>query len=216
MKNFNRFLNFKLTLILGIIVLLFFAHSLKAVVSSTVTKHNTLNCNPCDQSHIPLIDPTDHLYYIKGNLNILNDIPGNQTGLIFVDQDLLINPGSGKLMQPPPVNPNSGLVFIVKGNVNIHQDVTRIDAVIITEGTICTAYDGTSCPSGFTDPAITSPLVINGSLISLNPDQPVQFKRTLTDNAEPAEVINHQVKYLVILRNLLSDTLQKWSEVRGP
>ncbi len=56
-------------------------------------------------------------------------------------------------------------------------------------------------------------LVINGSLISLNADTPIQFKRNLADNISAAEKINHEVKYLVLLRNLFSDTLERWSEV---
>lgn len=162
-----------------------------------------------DQSGGISLTDRDKIYYIKGNLTIDNpsDISGNQTGVIFVDGNLLINPNSKKFTHG---NENSGIVFVVKGNVNVAEEVTQIDAVIISEGAICTAFDGTSCPLTNVK---TSPLIINGSLVSLNPNKSIRFKRTLTDNSKPAELINHQVKYLVILRNLYSDTLQKWSEV---
>lgn len=152
----------------------------------------------------------DKIYYISGNLSLDNpsDIAGNQSGVIFVDGDLTIAPSSNRLTHGTA---NSGLVFVVGGNVQIGKDVTLVDAVIIAKGIICTAYDGT-CPSANIE---TLQLVINGSLISINQEDstPIKFRRTLTDNSQPAEKINHQVKYLVILRDLLSDTLQRWSEI---
>lgn len=180
----------------------------QATTSSTVTKHAVLTGDKTEKD-IPLTD-TDHLYTISDNLTISNNITGNQSGVIFVDGNLTIKPSNNKLTHG---STTSGLMFVVRGDVNINQSVTRVDAVIISEGIICTAFDGTICPSGLTDPATTSQLIINGSLISLKSDKPIKFRRTLSDNSQPAEVINHQVKYLVILRNLISDTYQKWSEV---
>lgn len=155
-------------------------------------------------------------YYVTGNLTIASNIPGNKTGVIFVDGNLFINPQNGKLTSPPP-NTDSGLVFIVKGNVNIYQNVSQIDAVIISEGIICTNYDGATCPPNNT---LAPPLEINGSLISLNETNPIQFRRTLNPSLSsnnrntPAEQINYDPKYLVILRDLMSDTFQKWSETQ--
>lgn len=166
----------------------------------------SLNGNK-DQDNIPLTDAgNEYLYYINGDLTISSNIPGNQTGIVFVSGNLFINPSSGRLT----VDVNSGLVFVAKGNVNISQSVDRVDAVIISDGIICTAYDGASCPAVNVS---TSQLVINGSLISLNAAAPIKFRRALADNSQPAEKINHQVKYLVILRNLLADTFQRWSEI---
>lgn len=151
----------------------------------------------------------DHIYHFTGDLAIdsPDDIVGNNTGVIFIDGNLLIS-------QENTGSTQEGLVFVVKGDVNIDKDVTRIDAVIISEGTICTAYDGTSCLD--LDGNTTTPqLTINGSLISLNGANPIKFSRSLgtDDDTTPAEKIVHQVKYLVILRDLLSDTYQKWSEI---
>ncbi|MBI2334640.1 hypothetical protein HYU96_02455, partial [Candidatus Daviesbacteria bacterium] len=106
--------------------------------------------------------------------------------------------------------PGSGMVFVVKGDVNIEKAVTRVDAVIISEGTICTSYDkvGNSCSDS------NVPLLINGSLISLNQAKPILFRRRLADNSLPAEKIVWQPKYLVILKDLFADTYQKWSEIQ--
>ncbi|MBI2593376.1 hypothetical protein HYW44_01930 [Candidatus Daviesbacteria bacterium] len=98
----------------------------------------------------------------------------------------------------------SGLVFIVRDNINIYTDVTKVNAVLISFGQICTAYLAASsgCSDGST---ITQPLTINGSLISLNknssPASPLQLRRNLEDNDQPAEVVNKQPKYLYILKD---------------
>lgn len=191
--------------------------------SASVTKHTPLVGNSThDDIHTPeaarrwrdgpMPPGRGNLFYIKksgpsdGNLDITGPIKGSYPVVVFVEGNL--NIGSipdNKLIYG---DSNSGLVFVVGGNVNIHKDVTQIDAVIISAGIICTAYDGSACP---TENLTLSKLTINGSLISLS--APIQFKRSLIDNSQPAEVINHQVKYLVILRDLMSDTLQKWSEI---
>lgn len=146
------------------------------------------------------------VYLVSGNLTIASTPSGSGTAVVFVEGQLIINSNYTY------GTPNSGTVFVVKGDVNILQSVARVDAVIISAGTTCTAYDGAFCP---TINVLTPQLVINGSLISLNEATPIKFRRSLTDNTQPAEKINHQVKYLVILRNLFSENLQKWSEITG-
>lgn len=152
---------------------------------------------------LPAVIADQTVYLVIGDLTVSGAVPGG-TAVVFVDGQLNINSdftyGSD----------TTGIVFIVQGNVNIDQTVTKIDAVIISGGTICTAYNSGSCLNGT---VTTAPLVINGSLISLDATYPIQFKRYLSDNSKAAEVVKHQVKYLVILRNILSDTVQKWTEV---
>lgn len=191
----------------AIIFIIFIAVITSIVYSaapSNVTKHDSDS-----EERINLGGNNDHIYHFTGDLAIdsPDDIVGNNTGVIFIDGDLLISQNNTGSTQ-------EGLVFVVKGNVNIDKDVKEVDAVIISEGTICTAYDGTSCLD--LDGNTTTPqLTINGSLISLNGANPIKFGRSLgtDDDTIPAEIINHQVKYLVILRDLLSDTYQKWSEI---
>lgn len=143
---------------------------------------------------------------VNGDLPDVNYTGTTKPSLVFVEGNLSI---SNNITYG---DANSGIVFVVKGNVNIDPNVTRIDAVIISSGIIYTA--GANCLKSNTH--TTGPLTINGSLISLNTlnSSSIIFCRTLTDNSQPAEKINHQVKYLVILRNILSDTYQKWSEIQ--
>lgn len=151
------------------------------------------------------------LIYVAGNLDINNNsVTGTNTAVVFVNGNLNFNQ---PMTQFNYGDTNSGIVFVVKGDVNIDRNVRLINAIIISEGTICTAYDFTlnSCPNSFVP---SPPLEINGSLISLNKDKKIQFKRTLAVNDTPAEKINHQAKYLVILRDLFASPLQKWSEIQ--
>lgn len=150
----------------------------------------------------------DSIVRLSGNLGMNGNVTASGTHIVFVKGNLTFaSPmtsftygGDGK----------SGLVFIVKGDVIIEPSVRKIDAVIIAAGTIYTA--GSGCSN--TSPVLTEQLVINGSLINLDPSKPIKFCRKLATNEEAAEKINHEPKYLVILRNLLSETLQKWSEVQ--
>ncbi len=210
--------------------------------SSLVTKHPTLNGDNTE-ANIPFDGSANSLYYITGNLNIGGNNAGTNTGIVFVDGDLNINKdycynGSGSAgpcnVSGGAIGTTTGTVFIVKGNVNIDQNVTRIDAAIISGcpatnitgctaaggGRIYTATDNTTTPvtlcTSSNIPTLNT-LVINGSLISLDPDplKNIVFCRTLlSDNTnKAAEIINLQVKYLVILRNILSQTVQTWTEV---
>ncbi len=184
----------------------------QATLPSTVTKYPTLEGDKT-QEDIPLTSAGDHIYHITGNLTISSNISGNQTGVIFVDGNLNIGPIPSNKLQYGTAN--SGLVFVIKGDVNIDKDVTQVDAVIIAQGKIYTA--GATCSQ--LQPVTASQLVINGSLVSLNEANEIEFCRklgetgALKDSTDPAEIINHQVKYLVILRDLMSDTYQKWSEI---
>lgn len=181
----------------------------QAKSSSTVVKEI-----PQSGGRIDLGGNQDHVYSITGDLTISspNDITGTQTGVIFVEGNLNIGPISSNKLNYG--NNTSGLVFIVKGNVNIAPSVTQIDAIIIAQGKIYTAGANCSLPSAAT-PGTDNQLVINGSLVSLDENKTIEFCRKLANNATiPAEKINQDPKYLVILRNLYSDILQKWSEIQ--
>ena len=103
----------------------------------------------------------------------------------------------------------------------IDKSVKLINAVIISDNTVYTAVDllanppVTTCIKNNIDVgASTNALTINGSLISLK-EGSIVFCRKLTDDfLWPAEKINQEPKYLVILKDLFSDTLQKWSEIQ--
>ncbi len=170
---------------------------------STVAKQ-TIN-GPATDSSLNFSSP-NNLYDIKGDLTINTANGGTGNGIVFVEGNLNI---TGNYTYGTAL---SGTVFIVSGNVNISSSVTRVDAVIIAAGTICTAIDSNNACNLIVQ---TQPLVINGSLISLTNTSPIKFRRTLSNNTQPSEKINHQIKYLVILRNTVVSTIQKWSEISG-
>ncbi len=148
-----------------------------------------------------------NLIHISGLLGMnSNNISGSNTAVVFIDGDLYF---SSPMTQFTYGNGNSGIVFVVKGNVNIDPSVQQIDAVIIAGGSIYTA--GAGCATNSV--VVTSSLTINGSLISLG-SNPIKFCRALSDNSQAVEKINQQPKYLVLLRNIFADTLQKWSEIQ--
>jgi hypothetical protein len=146
---------------------------------------------------------SDTVFDIEGSLTLTKAPTGSKTGLIFVRDTLTI---TKNITYPAS---SAGLVFIVGGAINIDKAVTTIDAVLISGGTICTACaaDGTEQPGPHT------PLSINGSLISLTATQPIKFKRVLSNNSQPAEVVNQQPKYIVILKDMMSESLKIQSEV---
>lgn len=187
---------------------------------------------------IPTYDDLKSLYYTqsKAPTNTITTLPATIADgtVYFVASDLTIpsvpaNGGSAVIFVGGNLNitgnytygnGTTGTVFIVKGNINIDINSNRIDAVLISEGqggySICTSYEFSSstCPvSHITPQPISYQLIVNGSLISLNKDNPIRFRRSLTDNTLAAEVVNQQPKYLVLLRNILSEKLSKWSEV---
>ncbi len=104
-----------------------------------------------------------------------------------------------------------GLVFVVKNDIIIGPTVTNIDAFLVSDGLIYTA--GTACTKSSTT---ASPLIINGSLISFNEidADPIKFcrKSNIPINPPPAEVINHQPKYLVILKGIFAETTRTTTE----
>ena len=186
------------------------------LASGLISKHQPLlgigdkteNDIPFESLNPNAANATDVYYIQDGDLNISGKLPSVGSGIIFVEKNLNI------LSDYKYDSKIAGTVFVVKENVNIASTVKQVDAVIISSGTICTAYngiDGIGCPSQNIE---TEQLVINGSLISINETKPIKFRRSLLVNTEPAEKINHQVKYLVILKDAFADTQQRWSEIQ--
>ncbi len=181
---------------------------------SKIPNKTTLTGNP-NNTNLTFNSNAGSIYYVKkadpsdGNLTLNGGITGNKTGVIFVDGNLSFGPDLPS-EQFVHGNADSGLVFVVKGNVIIDPEVQRIDAVIISSGTIYTA--GSGCDTS----SVTTPssLSINGTLISLkDTGMGINFCRRLANNTEPAEKINTQVKYLAILRDIFAGSIQRWSEV---
>lgn len=162
-----------------------------------------------------------HLIHTTGNMSWAGTNPfyynpgsGETTpiynAVIFIEGNLTINSN---------INYNSqiaGLVFIVKNDVFINPAVTTINAMIVSEGAIYTAYD---VSDGNATNSVTGvqPLIVNGSLISIyggsDTTKRIVFNRSLSDNSRPAEVVNFQPKYLVILRKLLTQSFSIQREI---
>lgn len=127
---------------------------------------------------------------------------GSGVKVVFIKQDLNIN-GNVNYAENAP---NSGLVLIVGGDININCAVTKINAVLISTGIIRTSVG--TCPAGS---SYSPQLTINGGLISLNKSDlstsAIVLGRNLNVNNQPAEVINKQPKYLYILRGILTKDL---------
>lgn len=164
------------------------------------------------------------IFNVTGDLNINNNFANTQnTKLIFVDGNLNIgdpNNASNPFSTGADFvydNPQGGVIFIVQGSININSRIVKLDAVLISSGvkpdksnttyTICTSYDG-NCMS-LSQNKVTDRLVVNGSLISLNPEIAITFSRNNPNTTNvPAELVNQQPKFLVILKDLLTSTLE--------
>lgn len=152
------------------------------------------------------------MYRITENFEINGDptAVAKPTAIVFVEKDLLINSNF-------TYGDNThGVVFIVRGSVYFNPSVTRFDGVIIAQGgtnnfSVCTAAPAyPACPTSAVNVG-TDALIINGSIIAI--DKPIYFTRRLRINSvNAAEQINHQVKYLAILNNLLARTTNIISE----
>lgn len=161
----------------------------------------------------------DTLFLVEGDLTITGNPPGTETKVVFVEGKLTINP-------PSTTTPaysysygssTTGTVFIVKGDIDITPTTAQINAVLIGGGTICSnRLTGGSCQhlGGTPD----KQLKINGTVVALSndPGKGIKFVRDLygsgTDNTIAAEMISFEPKYLVILKQILSQPLNIFYE----
>lgn len=159
----------------------------------------------------PETDPY-RLFVIDGSLEITNNLfPGRSRSapvVIFVRDNLTIKTGidygSGTY----------GVIFIVGQNIRIKDTVSRVDAMMITSRQFCSSWNEatSTCLSA------NRQLVINGSVIALpaadGTVQDPQFLRTNGFNTNPAEEINYQPKYLIILKDIFARDLTIWNEIQ--
>lgn len=160
--------------------------------------------NQGDQGQFASAFSQNDIVLVDGDLSGINiSVNPNKASVIFIERKLTF----GRDLTYN--NNDSGLVFVVKEDVIIEPQVTQIDAVIISSGNIYTAGENCTVNSFQT----SNPLVINGSLISLSTDSSKKIHFCRKVSGEAGEIINHQPKYLVILRNIYSDILHRWSEI---
>jgi hypothetical protein len=143
----------------------------------------------CNFTHIADTDPTYGPLMTTGT---------QQTIVIFADNHLYIDTNLDY------GGDQYGLVIVAKGDIYIAPTVTKINAVLVNEGNVVTSYTGGSISDLV---ANSQQLVINGSLINLSQSgQRIYFNRSLTDNNIPAEVVNFQPKFLVLLRGMMTQS----------
>lgn len=163
--------------------------------------------NISSQSQINLTQAgTNKLYWSPSSLTIDSEINNNDvrsSGVIFVNGDLIINKDLKNN------SPTTGLAFIVKGAIKVNPSVKDINAFLISYGGFYSAWDGNSCND--TDQNF---LKIYGSVISLNIEAGPKFCRQKSAPGQPAEKINYEPKYLVILKDIFARDLKIWQEVK--
>jgi len=188
----------------------------QAKTSATVAKQTRSTCTSGNDTITGLDLRTQNLLvYATCNFVHVNDVSSplavatsNKTPIIFVDNHLYIDSNLNYGGE------TYGIVFIVKGDIYITPSVTNINAVLVSEGNIYTAYD---VSDGNATNSVTgvSPLNINGSLLSITSTagEKIYFNRSLNDNSVPAELVKFQPKYLVILRGLTTQPFSIQREI---
>ena len=151
------------------------------------------------------LPPGNNFYQCTGDAQFHVGNGPNGNNVFFIDGNLVVD---GNLT----LASSDSSIFIVKGNITINSDVTRIDGIYVAGGQFSDATD-TSDESG-------AQLVINGSVFA----DSVRLNRYLggsrcpsgdaCDNAlTAADVINFQTKYLVALNSMIGSPSISWNEV---
>lgn len=158
------------------------------------------------------------LYEVNGDFyvaDITKSISMNKPKVVvvFVDGNLTIGVPGGEVNVIQNFTSQDGIIFIVKGNVNILSAVTQVDAFIVTFGEFCSSLTDINDPSSCA--TYDNPLIINGSVISLGSTTPKFMRKNgNNDNTHPGEIINYQPKYLAIARNIFGEELSYWTEIQ--
>src|SRR3989344_796851 len=121
----------------------------------------------------PIVDKT--LYYSTQDFSVTSDITSTNNapavGVIFVRGDLNILTDIKYVEDETGQDiPNSGLIFIVSGQVKIDPAVKQINGIIISQDTICSNYNFPSGPCTSNKNTLLGPdnqLLVKGNLVAL-------------------------------------------------
>lgn len=147
---------------------------------------------------------SDGVYYVTGDYTVSNqEIPNDFDNaifsqIVFIDGDLTIE-------DKIDIDDRSALMFIVSGNVNIDKNNNYVEAAIIADGNLFTAYD-------IGEGEHTGTLEFYGLMQA----DRIYFQRTLqgTNNEDtPAEDIQYEAKYLIKLRDFFGKNTVSWRAV---
>jgi hypothetical protein len=121
----------------------------------------------------PLIHDTVR-HYIKGNVNLTGQLPDGKRVVIYVDGNVTIkDPVGGKVgfatstYEWGSIDLVPSLSIIARGNINVNNDVTRLDGSFISQGGVinsCTVDGAFPSPKQRTEQCRTQ-LVVNGAFI---------------------------------------------------
>lgn len=134
----------------------------------------------------------------------------NKQHVVFIDGNLLLNhpitiPNSGEGVG------NTGIMFIIRGNLAIHPSVTNTHGVFLVEGKIftnCQTITTSGCNlTGSTDTNLT----LEGSYISLNGG--FDLRRSGTTNNKVTEKFVFRPDLLLFASNQIGKVTYNWQEI---
>lgn len=174
----------------------------EATISGTVLDQDLFVDNNIDfnNKRIPMIGDGDISNASDVSVSSVN-LPAGYTNVFYVNDNLNIN-------NSITLSDDSVAIFVVKGNLNIDSSVTRLDGVFFVDGIVNTR--GTA--------VATNALTVNGMLYSSSTGKIFGRSRDLgSGNANPAELINFQPKYLLNQRllEMFGKKEYIWQEVPG-
>ncbi|MCH7541385.1 hypothetical protein IH981_01245 [Patescibacteria group bacterium] len=150
------------------------------------------------------IPPTggNRVFYINDSLTIPSGgvTYSQDPAVVFVKTNLRFD---GNLT----INTNTGLIFVVAGQVRISTNVSRVDGVIIFDGDFTVLSRGNSTELA---------LIVNGSVIGGFQGGKFDLRRDFRsgDNKlRPTEKFVFEPKYLWLFRDIIGDTKTVWKEV---
>ncbi len=136
-------------------------------------------------------------YILSGTANYFSIVPA----VVFINGSMDINKNIN-------IGTASGIVFVVKNDVNIDEDVENVDGVFIVGGQFTTSGDtSSSCPN---TSSTDEHLVIHGAVYV---GGKACFNRNLANNTNPAETIIYEPKYLWLFREILGTTRNIFKEI---
>jgi hypothetical protein len=132
------------------------------------------------------------------------DYTNHKPIVVFVNGDLHISDQGGI---EKTIGDDTGVIFIVNGDISVDSDVRRVDGFYIAAGK-------------FNSGSLIQQLIVNGSVLVFGVDG-FELERDLTDpcipgpcnNFDPAELFRYDAKYLWLFRNIIGDFKMIYSEM---
>lgn len=148
-----------------------------------------------------------------GNLTITQGTYNGPPAVVFVPGDLIINSGTfnthGLIAGTDPISGiQTGLIFVVRGNITIDRNVNRVDAYMITNG----VFNSNSDPVPDCDPQLT----VNGGVVAygeINLDRNLRCSASNPNRDLPAEIFSFPHRYLWLFREVIGDSKSVFREV---